>query len=135
MPVYQKPKVAATPVPGAAPMMAAAAPAPQQPTVRVRFKKTRTVKDGTGLTYQEGKDYDLPADSAGHWVGRGIAVMLDDKGEEVPGMQPAPLAHAVEARPAEAAKGPAPTPAPVHQPDRGPTSKPDALKGSDVKKA
>jgi len=40
---------------------------------KVRFKITRTVKDGTGMTFEKGKVYEMSEPSAVHWVNRGIA--------------------------------------------------------------
>lgn len=41
--------------------------------MKVRFKVTRTVKDGTGTTFEEGKVYDLSEASAARWIRRGLA--------------------------------------------------------------
>jgi hypothetical protein len=41
--------------------------------VKVKFLETRTVKDGTGTTFEEGKVYDLEDASAVRWIRRGVA--------------------------------------------------------------
>lgn len=45
----------------------------------VRFIETRTVKDGSGLTYEEGKVYDLPQESVDRWVRRRSVEIVDAK--------------------------------------------------------
>jgi hypothetical protein len=50
--------------------------------VKIRFTETRTVKDGSGTTFIAGEVYDLPADSAGHWLNRHVAVRVDDAESE-----------------------------------------------------
>ncbi len=41
--------------------------------VRVKFLKTRTVKDAEGLCFEEGKVYELSPNSAWRWIRRGVA--------------------------------------------------------------
>ena len=41
--------------------------------VRVKFLKTRTVKDAEGLCFKEGKVYELSPNSAERWIRRGVA--------------------------------------------------------------
>lgn len=41
--------------------------------MKVTFNQTRTVQDGTGATYIEGKTYDLTEASARRWIRRGCA--------------------------------------------------------------
>ena len=44
----------------------------------VRFLKTRTVQDGTGTTYMEGKVYAMTRASADRWIRRNCAVEITD---------------------------------------------------------
>jgi hypothetical protein len=41
--------------------------------MKIEFTETRTVQDGSGTTFEAGKVYDLPPESADHWKRRGVA--------------------------------------------------------------
>lgn len=44
---------------------------------KIRFLETRTVKDGSGFTYQAGQVYEVSEDGARHWLRRNVAVLVD----------------------------------------------------------
>lgn len=47
--------------------------------MRIRFTETRAVKDEIGRVFKEGEVYDLPEDSAQHWLSRNAAVIEPDQ--------------------------------------------------------
>ena len=83
-------------------------------TVRVRFLETREVQDGSGTVFEEGREYDLPPDSARHWLRREVAEEVDPAGPQVTAPEgpppPPPPADEEVVVPAEEADSPAPAP-------------------------
>lgn len=55
--------------------------------MRIRMLRTRVVQDGTGQTFEAGRVYDLPEDSARHWLVRAVAEVAEE---------PEPVAAAAE---------------------------------------
>lgn len=47
--------------------------------MKVKFLQTRTVKAVDGETFEEGRVYDLPDDSADRWIRRGVAAAATDE--------------------------------------------------------
>ena len=60
---------------------------------RVRFLETRVVQDGSGTTFEAGKEYEMRVDSARHWLNRGAAVLVPkDEPKTRPEPEPKPEA-------------------------------------------
>lgn len=57
---------------------------PQEKTQNVKFVKAYQVQDKTGTTYEQDKVYQLPEDSARHYVNRKVAVLVDEEPVEPP---------------------------------------------------
>lgn len=50
---------------------------------KIRFFETRIVQDGTGLTFEAGKTYELPKTSCDRWVQRGTAEYVSERAKHV----------------------------------------------------
>lgn len=46
--------------------------------MRVRFIHSVTVQDAEGRQFEAGQDYDLPEESAAHWLKRGKAIVAPE---------------------------------------------------------
>lgn len=47
--------------------------------MKIEFLIRREVQDGSGTVFEAGKIYDLPDDSANHWLSRGVAIETKQK--------------------------------------------------------
>lgn len=120
-------------------------------TVQVRFLQDRKVKDAAGTVYKQGEVHALPADSANHFVSRGVAERVDEPTPQpktlVSVAPPPEVAEGDDAGPTTDDKGAAKKqPAAVKEKhadhpqsqlvaeERPERQKPNALKSSDIKK-
>lgn len=52
--------------------------------VKVRFLESRTVRDEHAEHFAAGQTYDLPPDSAEHWISRGVAELAHAEPDKKP---------------------------------------------------